>query len=92
MFIAQFKTASRLTSNLVTKAWNHAASVWMAELNSVLDEAKLERVHIADAEQTARLATIWKLSGVPEAKFKAQMERLWAMKNKGQRLIIGKLS
>jgi hypothetical protein len=32
------------------------------------------------------------LSGVPEDKFKAQMARLWALNNKGQVLVIGKLS
>jgi hypothetical protein len=90
--IAQFKTASRLSRTALATAYDYAASTWMRELNNVINESNLERVHIADDEQTARLRTVWKLSGVPEAKFKKHMERMWSMKNKGQRLIIGKLS
>jgi len=54
--LLHIKTATRLTSKLLSKAWDHAATSWMQELNHVIDEANVERVHYADAKQMQRLS------------------------------------
>lgn len=86
--LLHIKTATRL----LHKAWDHAATSWMHELNAITEEANTDRVHYANEQQMQRLSEIWRLSGIPEEKFTKQMQRLWALKNKGQQLIMGKLS
>jgi tRNA A37 N6-isopentenylltransferase MiaA len=82
------KTAQRLAS----KALDHASNAWMTELQHVKDEANIQRIHIADDKQLARLSEIWRISGISQDKFIPQMQAVWSRANSGQQLIITKLS